>query len=146
MINKEIEQIGQTQVEIEAVPDEIGFAILKPDAVSTDIAEAILGKIKEAGLEVLHKEEVFLNQEMIAQLYGDRILLEWADELFRYLSSGQSMILIVGGSCASESLMKIRNEVRKDHGCDFLHNLIHASDTPTEAMAEASLFFDIGNL
>ena len=146
MGNKEIDQIGQMQVEIEAVPDEIGFAILKPDAVSTEIAETILGKIKDAGLEILHREELFLKQEIIVQLYGDRILPEWADELFRYLSSGQSMILIVGGSCASESLMKIRNEVRKDHGCDFLHNLIHASDTPTEAMTEAGLFFHIGNL
>jgi len=146
MENKETSRFDQAQVEGEMMVSKIGFAILKPDAVSLNMVEAIIDKIKGEGLEVVHREGVVLDQDMIVQLYGDRILPEWSDELFRYLSSGESMILIVKGSNASESLMKIRNEIRKEHGCDFLHNLIHASDCASEAVTEASLFFDIGNL
>ncbi len=146
MRNIEAEQNDQVRVEVEAGLDQIGFAILKPDAISMNVAEMILDKVKSTGLEILLQEEVVLDRDMIIQLYGDRILPEWSDELYRYLSSGQSIILIVRGSSASESLMKIRNEVRKEHGCDFLHNLIHASDSASEAVIEASLFFNIGNL
>ncbi len=146
MENKETSRFDQVHVEAETRVSQIGFAILKPDAVSMNMAEAIIDRIKGEGLEVIHQEGVVLDRDMIIQLYGDRILSEWADELFRYLSSGESMILIVKGSNASESLMKIRNEVRKEHGCDFLHNLIHASDCASEAVTEAGLFFDIRNL
>jgi hypothetical protein len=63
MGNKEIGSIGQVQIEMEAVPDQIGFVILKPDGSRRDIAEAILGKIKDAGLKFSPRKGVWTRND-----------------------------------------------------------------------------------
>lgn len=129
--------------EDEADGRQMGFAILKPDALAKGLVEHILATIESSGLKVVAQKLVVLDESIIRKLYGDRILPEWSAELFRYLSSGQSVVLIIDGQRTNERLMEIRNQIRRENACDFLHNLIHASDTFGEAKEEAKLFFEL---
>lgn len=129
-------------IEGEAGISEQALIILKPDALENDpTTQEVLRLFKEQHLDVKEAAVTTMNEELVNLLYEGRISPDWTNELLEYLTQGPSAIFIVSGIRANEKANYIKTLVRRQNKVDFIHTMVHASDTEEEALKERKLFF-----
>jgi nucleoside-diphosphate kinase len=127
------------------------FAIIKPDAVSRNMAGKILTRIEENGFQIIAMKKLWLTKKQAEGFYAVHKGKPFFDSLTNYMSSGPCMAMVLqkGNAIAAwRKLMGATNPanaepgtIRKDFAVDLEKNSVHGSDAPETAAYEISYFF-----
>ena len=126
------------------------FGIIKPDAVSRDLAGKVLAHIEASGLKVEALRMVQLSQEQARGFYDVHRHKPFFGSLVEFMTSGPCVLMVLKGDGAIaryRSLMgapppaaAAPNTIRALYGTDVERNAVHGSDGPDTAATEIDYF------
>lgn len=142
---------------------ETTLAIIKPDGVAKGLTIEIIGRIKEAGLEIKEKKMLWMDRE-IAEEFRKEIKIKHPiifESLIEYMTEGPSIALIIHGENAQEKIRALcgptdpkiapKGTIRGDFAegdmkalykeGKVVKNIIHSSANKEEAEQEIKLIF-----
>lgn len=127
------------------------LSIIKPDAVSRNLAGAILKMIQDAGLKVVAVKMIQLTKAQAEGFYAVHKERPFFASLVDFMISGPVVVSILEGDDAIaryRTLMGATNPekaeagtIRKTYALDIEKNSIHGSDAPETAAFETAYFF-----
>jgi nucleoside-diphosphate kinase len=125
--------------------------IVKPDAVEKNLIGSILNFFETKSFEIVQLEMMALSDEMLNEHYSHLTDKPFFPEIVEFM---QSSPVVVATLQADNAVKKVRDLVgvtdpseadegtlRKIHGTDVMRNVIHASDSVENAIAEVERFF-----
>ena len=125
--------------------------IVKPDAVEKQLIGSILNFFETKNFEIVQLEMMALSDEMLNDHYSHLTDKPFFPEIVEFM---QSSHVVVATLQANNAVEKVRDLVgvtdpseadegtlRKIHGTDVMRNVIHASDSVENAIAEVERFF-----
>ena len=125
--------------------------IVKPDAVEKQLIGSILNFFETKSFEIVQLEMMALSDEMLNEHYAHLTDKPFFPEIVEFM---QSSPVVVATLQADNAVEKVRDLVgvtdpseadegtlRKIHGTDVMRNVIHASDSVENAIAEVERFF-----
>jgi nucleoside-diphosphate kinase len=129
------------------------FAIIKPDAVSRNMAGKILTRIEENGFQVIAMKKLWLIKKQAEGFYAVHKGKPFFDSLTNYMSSGPCIAMVLQKKDAIASWRKLMGAtnpanaepgtIRKDFAVDLEKNSVHGSDAPETAAYEIPYFFSM---
>lgn len=135
---------------------ERSLIILKPDAVQRGLVGPILTRLEQRGLKFIGMKLMQIDEALASRHYAVHEGKPFYQSLVSYIVSGPVIVLAVAGK---DVIQIVRNTVgatnpanaapgtiRGDFGLEIGRNLIHASDSPENGVAEVGLFFQPGEL
>ena len=127
------------------------LSIIKPDAVSRNLAGAILKMIQDAGLKVVAMKMIQLSKAEAEGFYAVHKERPFFGSLVDFMISGPVVVSILEGDDAIARYRKLmgatnpanaeEGTIRKTHAIDIEKNSVHGSDAPETAAFETSYFF-----
>ncbi len=128
------------------------FSIIKPDAVSRNLAGEILAMIQGAGLKVVGMKMIHLTKAQAEGFYAVHRERPFFDSLTTYMCSGPVVCSVLEGENAIaryRELMGATNPanaaegtIRKKYAVSLEANSVHGSDAPETAAFEIGYFFN----
>ena len=110
------------------------FVMLKPDAVRRGLAGRILQRLEDAGLRMVAKQRLDVNEAQSGALYAEHDGKPFYDSLLTYVHSGPVIATVWEGRGAVAL-------VRGDFGLAIDENVVHGSDSVQSAEREIPIFF-----
>jgi nucleoside-diphosphate kinase len=127
------------------------LSIIKPDAVSRNLAGAILAMIQESGLTVVAMKMIHMSKAQAEGFYHVHKARPFFADLTAFMCSGPVVVSILEGDDAIaryRTLMGATNPanaeegtIRKRYALDIEKNSVHGSDAPETAAFETAYFF-----
>ena len=127
------------------------LSIIKPDAVSRNLAGAILKMIQDAGLKVVAMKMIQLSKAEAEGFYAVHKERPFFGSLVDFMISGPVVVSILEGDDAIARYRKLmgatnpanaeEGTIRKTYALDIEKNSVHGSDAPETAAFETSYFF-----
>lgn len=127
------------------------LVIIKPDAISRNLAGEILRRIEASGLCIRALKLMRLTQAQAEHFYQVHQARPFYASLCAYMSSGPVAVGVLEGEQAisrwrelmgaTDPLKALPGTIRKDLGVDVEKNAVHGSDAPETAAAEIPFFF-----
>jgi nucleoside-diphosphate kinase len=127
------------------------LAIIKPDAVASRHAGAILQRIEQAGFTVRAMRLIHLSRHQAEGFYAVHRDKPFFGQLAEFMSSGPAIVLALESPDAIRkwrTLMGATNPekadsgtIRKDFGASIERNATHGSDAADTAAFELGYFF-----
>ncbi len=127
------------------------LSIIKPDAVSRNLAGAILKMIQDAGLKVVAMKMIQLSKAEAEGFYAVHKERPFFGSLVDFMISGPVVVSILEGDDAIARYRKLmgatnpanaeEGTIRKLHALDIEKNSVHGSDAPETAAFETAYFF-----
>lgn len=130
------------------------LVFIKPDGLKKRIYKDVLERFLANGLSVTHVQMRWLDELLIKEHYAHLIDKPFYPRLEEYMLSGPVLIMVVKGE---DAVNKVRSlvgatdpkkahpgTIRADYGdkeC-MTYNVIHASDSPINAIIEIKRFYD----
>jgi nucleoside-diphosphate kinase len=131
--------------------EEITFSIIKPDAVGTGRTGRILARISEAGFRIAALKMLHMTRGQAEGFYEVHRGRPFYEGLVEFMSSGPVIVTVLSHPNAVEEFRSLigttdpakaaPGTVRADFGTDVRMNAVHGSDSPENALREASFFF-----
>lgn len=127
------------------------LSIIKPDAVSRNLAGAILNMIQDSGLTVAAMKMIHMSKAQAEGFYHVHKARPFFADLTAFMCSGPVVVSILEGDNAIaryRTLMGATNPanaeegtIRKRYALDIEKNSVHGSDAPETAAFETAYFF-----
>jgi nucleoside-diphosphate kinase len=127
------------------------FVMVKPDGVKRRLIGDIISRLEEVGLRIVAMKMLKLTKKMAEEHYAIHQGKPFFDGLIKFITSGPVVAMIVEGKDAVKRVRKIAGAtkpmeaeagtIRGDYGMDIGRNVIHAADTPENAIIEYEIFF-----
>ena len=127
------------------------ISIIKPDGVAKNIIGEIYSRFEKAGLEIVAARMMHLTKTQAQDFYGVHRERPFFNDLVDYMTSGPVMVQLLSGEDAiakNRELMGATNPkeaepgtIRADFAESIENNVVHGSDGPETAKAEAHFFF-----
>ncbi|MGE4538191.1 nucleoside-diphosphate kinase [Desulfovibrio sp. JY] len=127
------------------------LSIIKPDAVSRNLAGAILKMIQDTGLKVVAMKMIQLSKAEAEGFYAVHKERPFFGSLVDFMISGPVVVSILEGDDAIARYRKLmgatnpanaeEGTIRKTYALDIEKNSVHGSDAPETAAFETSYFF-----
>lgn len=131
---------------------EYTLSIIKPDATSRNLIEAINQIFSNNGLEVVAQKRLILTKEQAEEFYAEHRDRPFYKDLVNYMTSGEVVVQVLAGENAvmrNREIMGATNPVnakpgtiRAEYGESIDRNSVHGSDSINSAKREISFFFD----
>lgn len=131
--------------------NDITFSIIKPDALGRGDAARILCRIAEAGFSIAALKMLHMSRTQAEGFYDVHRERPFFPALVEFMSSGPVMVMVLRHQNAVEEFRHLvgstdpaRAEpgtIRAEFGTDVRMNAVHGSDSPENALREASYFF-----
>ncbi|TNF42339.1 MAG: nucleoside-diphosphate kinase [Bacteroidetes bacterium] len=131
--------------------NDITFSIIKPDALGRGDAARILCRIAEAGFSIAALKMLHMTKTQAEGFYDVHRERPFFPALVEFMSSGPVMVMVLRHQNAVEEFRHLvgstdpaRAEpgtIRAEFGTDVRMNAVHGSDSPENALREASYFF-----
>ncbi|MEZ4998884.1 MAG: nucleoside-diphosphate kinase [Bacteroidales bacterium] len=131
--------------------NDITFSIIKPDALGRGDAARILCRIAEAGFSIAALKMLHMTRTQAEGFYDVHRERPFFPALVEFMSSGPVMVMVLRHQNAVEEFRHLvgstdpaRAEpgtIRAEFGTDVRMNAVHGSDSPENALREASYFF-----
>lgn len=128
------------------------FLMVKPDGVQRNLVGDIVAKFEKKGYQLVGAKMMLINRELAEKHYGEHKERPFFEELVGFITSGPVFAMVWEGEnviSVARSMMGSTNPqqadigtVRGDYGITISMNVIHGSDTHTNAEREINLFFD----
>ena len=129
----------------------ITFAIIKPDAVKNEYTGLIYDRIIKAGFKVVGAKLKKMTKDEANEFYSIHSDKPFYNELTDFMSSGQSMVLVLMKENAVDQWRKTigatnpndadEGTIRKDFATSLSENAVHGSDSNENAIKEINFFF-----
>ena len=130
------------------------LAIIKPDAIESNLSREIKIKILESGLDIVQMKTVRLSNETVNGFYKDHINKPFFPELLAYMTRSPVQVLVIEGENAVQMWRDMMGStdpvtarpgtIRSMYGASVGENAVHGSDSKESAMAEISYMAVMG--
>ena len=127
------------------------FAIIKPDAIKNNYTGKIYNHILEAGFKIVSAKLIKMSKSQAEAFYEIHSDKPFFQELTNFMSSGQSMVLVLEKKNAVSSWRKTIGStnpeeaedgtIRKLYASNLGENAVHGSDSDENAKKEIAFFF-----
>ena len=127
------------------------FAIIKPDAVQKGYTGKIYDRIITAGFNVLGAKLIKMSLQQAQGFYAVHKGKPFYEELTEFMSSSQSMVLVLekdnavsswrGTIGATNPKEAAKGTIRHDFATSIGENAVHGSDSDKNAKKEIGFFF-----
>ena len=135
---------------------EKSLVILKPDCMENCHAGAVVGRLEQAGFEIVACKMMRLTPELLRVHYAHVADKPFYPEIEGFMNSRPVLVMILRGERAIERLRELLGPtdskaaapgtIRGDLGTDKMRNVAHASDGPETAAEEIERFFAPGEI
>ena len=127
------------------------FSIIKPDALGSGKAGAILNRIEEAGFTMAAIKMLHLTRRQAEKFYEVHRDRGFFPGLVEFMTSAPVIVMILKHDNAVEEFRRLigatdpakaeKGTIRADFATDVQRNAVHGSDSPENAAREAGFFF-----
>jgi nucleoside-diphosphate kinase len=133
------------------------LVFLKPDAIERRLMGKIIDRIEQKGLGILDIKNCFAREDKIIEHYDHLKDCDFFNDIVKSLKDLRIVLMIVIGKDCVKIMRSmigstnpndalpgtIRGDFAHYGSCDpSIYNLIHASDSPTNALREISIWCD----
>lgn len=132
------------------------LTIIKPDAVSSGRAGAMLARLEEEGFRILGLRKLRLSPEQARAFYAVHRERPFFEGLVRFMTEGPvvaaaleregAVVHLRNTMGATDSKKAEPGSLRNLYGTDIERNAIHGSDSPENAAKEVAFFFSEAEL
>ena len=127
------------------------LCIIKPDAVSKNLAGKILARIQEDGLKVIGLRMLHMSRAEAEGFYAVHKERPFFGELVQFMTSGPAVVVALQGEGAIakwRTIMGATDPAKADEGTlrklyadNIQNNAVHGSDAPETAAIEIPYWF-----
>ncbi len=127
------------------------LVIVKPDGVQRGLTGTILSRLEQRGLKIIAARLMQISPELASLHYAAHEGKPFYAGLVEYITSGPVLALALEGKNAiqlvrntvgaTNPLNSAPGTIRGDFAVEIGRNLIHASDSPENGLAEIANFF-----
>lgn len=127
------------------------FVMLKPDAVQRGLIGTLINRLERTGLKIIAMKFLQVTDDMAAKHYEVHKDKPFYPSLVEFITSGPVVAMVLEGKDAVKITRKIvgatnpaeaaPGTIRGDFGINIGRNLIHASDSPENALTEIAVYF-----
>ncbi len=132
------------------------FIIFKPDAMEKRIVGSVLSRFEAAGFDVIGCKMGRLAPELLREHYAHVAGLPFYPEIEAFMSSRDVIMMGLQGENIvqrvrdllgpTDSRKAAKGTIRGDFGTNMMKNVVHASDSVENGLAELARFFKPGEL
>ena len=132
------------------------FAIIKPDAVKNGDTGKIYNRIISSGFKILSAKLLRMTLAQAQGFYGVHEGKPFYEELTQFMSSSQSMVLVLEKDNAVSAWRETigatnpkeadAGTIRRDFATSIGENAVHGSDSDNNARKEIGFFFSESEL
>jgi nucleoside-diphosphate kinase len=130
---------------------ELTLSIIKPDAVAKNNIGEIITRFEKANLQIAAIKMVSLSKEKVEEFYAVHKERPFFADLTNFVSSGPIVAMVLKGDNAiaknreimgaTDFKKAVPGTIRADFAESVTKNAVHGSDSPENAKAEISFFF-----
>ena len=130
---------------------ERSFLMIKPDGVVRGLCGEVISRLEKKGLKIVAMKMIQVTREIAEKQYEIHREKEFFKSLINYVTSAPSLVMVIDGK---EAVKVIRNligatnpveansgTIRGDFAMFIERNIVHAADSPENAIKELSLYF-----
>ncbi len=127
------------------------LAILKPDCIQNNLTGEVISHLLKAGFKIIGMKMVKLNQQTAGEFYAVHKGRPFYDELVEFMTESRVVALALEKEDAVTELRKTigatdpaeaeEGTIRKLYAESKGRNIIHASDSVSNAILELGFFF-----
>lgn len=127
------------------------LTIVKPDAVASGHAGAILAHLEKEGFRLAAVKKMRLTPDQARAFYAVHRERPFFEGLVRFMTEGPAVVVVLERQDAvphlrqtmgaTDSRKAESGTIRNLYGTDIERNAIHGSDSPENAAKEVSFFF-----
>ncbi len=125
--------------------------ILKPDCMKLGLCGQVISRFENEGFQIVSSKVQKLHSELLRDHYAHVAHLPFFSEIESFMSSDPVLIFILRGDDViskvremlgpTDSNVAPKGTIRGDLGTDRMRNVVHASDSPQNAIMEKNRFF-----
>jgi len=127
------------------------LSIIKPDAIGSNNAGAIIERLEKAGLRIVAAKMLHLSEKQAQEFYAVHKERPFYGDLVSFMTTGPILVMVLEGKNAiktNRDVMGATNPaeaapgtIRADFAKTIDENAVHGSDAPETATTEISFFF-----
>ena len=127
------------------------FVMVKPAGVHRGFIGEIISRLERKGLKIVGMKMTKISTELAKEHYAEHKEKPFFNNLVDFITSGPVVAMVVEGKNAIKVVRNLvgatnpaeaaPGTIRGDFGLDVGRNIVHASDSPSSAEREISLFF-----
>ena len=135
---------------------ETTLILLKPDCIAGRLAGEVLKRFEDTGFQILGCKMFRADAAILREHYAHIASKPFFPEVEIFMQSTPVIALALAGENAVERVRALigptdskkaaKGTVRGDFGVDVMVNMVHASDSPENALIELRRFFKDGEL
>ncbi len=128
------------------------FIMIKPDGMQRGLAGEVISRIEKVGFKIIGMKLIQVSMKQAEEHYAIHKGKPFYDGLLQYITSGPVIAMVVEGKDAVKVTRKIvgatnpvdaePGSIRGDYALEIGRNIIHAGDTPENAITEYKIYFD----
>lgn len=128
------------------------LGIVKPDGVARNLVGAVLTRIEETGLRIMGLKMVSMTREQAMAFYRMHHDRPFYSSLTEFMSSGPCVVMVLAGEGAigryrelmgaTDPAQAREGTLRKKFATNVERNVVHGSDSETNAAVEIAYFFN----
>ncbi len=128
------------------------LSIIKPDAVSRNLMGQVVTRLETAGLKILAMKMIQMSKKQAKGFYKVHEGKPFFESVTDFMSSGPSVVMVLEGGDAIQRYRKLMgatdpekaeaNTIRRDFATDVEKNVVHGSDSVSNAEIEINYFFN----
>ena len=126
------------------------LSIVKPDGVKRGLIGEILKRYEQKNLKIINLKMVIADKEILEKHYEEHKEKTFFNDLIKYMSSGEIVLIEIQGGDAVEVVRKINGDtnplkaemgtIRGDCANSVTENIVHGSDSVENAKQEIKLW------
>ena len=128
------------------------FIMIKPDGVQRGLIGEVIQRIERVGFKIIAMKMIQVSMEQAEEHYAIHKGKPFYEGLLEYITSEPVVAMVIEGKKAVEITRKIvgatdpvlaeSGTIRGDFALDIGRNIIHAADSPENAIVEYKIYFD----
>lgn len=128
------------------------LSIIKPDGVQRNLIGKVFACIEDAGLKIVATKMIHMSENQARQFYAVHRERPFYNSLVKYMTGGPVVVSVLDGENAMvkyRDVMGATNPanaapgtIRKLYAESIEANVVHGSDSPTNAEIEIRFFFE----
>ena len=128
------------------------FIMIKPDGIQRNLVGEVISRIEKVGFKIVAMKFHKVTMEQAEKHYEIHKERPFYKGLLEYITSGPVVSMIVEGKEAVKITRKIvgatnpvdaePGSIRGDYALEIGRNIIHAADTPENAIMEYQIYFN----
>ena len=128
------------------------FIMIKPDGMQRGLAGEVISRIEKVGFKIIGMKLIQVSMKQAEEHYAIHKGKPFYEGLLQYITSGPVIAMVVEGKDAVKVTRKIvgatnpvdaePGSIRGDYALEIGRNIIHAGDSPENAIVEYKIYFD----